>query len=312
MLVKQDEHRLNLRFYKLERPVTHTNGLEDVLFILELLARSWRTTSAIVIMYPWLRISPDTIRMPIIRQLTFLSFCQRYITSTRSHLGSQLFLHCGIVLPILLKGVHDTSLTIYLINSLQLQIIQRCSQNHVFRSIIGITKTIQVAGRRSGEFVIRVMHQWITVGDTSHYRTVSIGFVSTQIGVEIACFRHFFSTFFHFPAFARLCLIRGYLHMIWVKVVNAISASKFPCRLNIPQPTGTGAGTTRQLILPTFVTIDIECRITIAIWIDCLTCFSHHTVHAIFLFKILTIRKLKSIAQINFILDFETVSTIKV
>ena len=109
VLVKQDEHRLDVCSFEMESSVTHTNGLEDVLFFQELLARG---STGIAVMYPRSRIGPGLIDMPWLfsikaRYRILLIIAQRYITTYRFHFVriSQLTLHRRIVLPILLKGV---------------------------------------------------------------------------------------------------------------------------------------------------------------------------------------------------------------
>ena len=53
VLVEQDEHRLNFRLYELEGSIVHRDGLENVLFIQELLTCGMcLTTTAIVVVYP--------------------------------------------------------------------------------------------------------------------------------------------------------------------------------------------------------------------------------------------------------------------
>ena len=83
-------------------------------------------------------------------------------------------------------------------------------------------------------------------------------------------------------------------------------------RLNIPQPTGTGAGTAGQLLLPACTTIYIERSITIAIGINGFSCFAHHAVQTVFLIKIHTVRELKPIGLTHFIFYSKEVSTVKV
>ena len=150
VLVEQDEHRLDIRFYELESTITHRNSLKYVFFIFKLLTCGRCAAIAVIIMHPWLRICPSTICMPTCRQLSFLSFCQRHITSYLCHFGGQFILHRRIILPILLKGVDGLTSAIHsicwsfinLTISHQFHTAQRCSQNHVFRSIVGVTKTV--------------------------------------------------------------------------------------------------------------------------------------------------------------------------
>ena len=64
VLVEQNKHRLDFRWYKLER-LAHLDGLEDMLFFTEFLTGGrCLTRTTIIIMYPWLRVCPSFIYVP--------------------------------------------------------------------------------------------------------------------------------------------------------------------------------------------------------------------------------------------------------
>ena len=83
-------------------------------------------------------------------------------------------------------------------------------------------------------------------------------------------------------------------------------------RLQIPQPTGTGARTACQLSSPLRFTIDIEGSITIAIRIDSLSRRLRYTIQTIFLIKAFTSSELKPVGLAHLIRHTKEVSAIQV
>ena len=114
------------------------------------------------------------------------------------------------------------------------------------------------------------MSQGVVIGNTCHNSVVSIRLISAQVGVEVTCV-------VIVNLITCLCLIGGNPYMVGVE----LSCS----RLQIPQPTSTRAGAAGQLFFPTLITINIKCRITIAIRIDGSSLFCHHPVFTVFLIE---------------------------
>ena len=74
VLVEQDKHRFDISLYELEGAIVHTNGLEYVLFVSELLTRSrCLTIRTIIVVDPRGRVGPRSIGVPA-RELAFLFF----------------------------------------------------------------------------------------------------------------------------------------------------------------------------------------------------------------------------------------------
>ena len=106
-----------------------------------------------------------------------------------------------------------------------------------------------------------------------------------------------------------LVLIRRYAYMVGVEHIIFTDLEGW---LYIPQPAGTGAGTTGQLGIPTCATIDIERGITIAIGIDSLSGLCHHAVTTVFLIELNAIGKLQHIGLACLARLIEEIASIEV